>query len=81
MRRNLNMDAIEDHEATDQFVKWKERLERDENWLSPRVEAITEIIGQQNDRYADHSYLIVDEIAYFLDIVAVAIGTGTEQSQ
>jgi hypothetical protein len=39
MRRNEAMDTIEqgDQAVTDQLVKWKERLEQDENWLSQRV--------------------------------------------
>ncbi|SPJ79981.1 uncharacterized protein FTOL_08372 [Fusarium torulosum] len=36
MRRNEGMDTTEqgDQEATDQLIKWKRKLEQDENWLS-----------------------------------------------
>nr|RBQ98575.1 hypothetical protein FVER53263_20036 [Fusarium verticillioides] len=63
----------EDPAVTDQLVKWKEQLEKDENWLSRRVRVITDVVDQHKDRYPDHAFLIVDESIYFLDIVAVAL--------
>ncbi|KAF5700423.1 global transactivator [Fusarium mundagurra] len=74
MRQNQAIDVIEqgDEVATGQLVKWRERLEADENWLSPRVEMILDVVYQHRDRYPDHSILIVDESVFFLDILAIA---------
>ncbi|KAF4502692.1 global transactivator [Fusarium agapanthi] len=73
MRRNEAIETYEDQAATDQLVKWKERLEKDENWLSRRVRVITDVVDQHKDRHPDHLFLIVDESIYFLDIVAIAL--------
>jgi SNF2 family DNA or RNA helicase len=74
MRRNEAVDVIEqgDEAATDQLVKWRERLEADENWLSPRVQMVLDVVYRHQDRFPDHSFLIVDESVYFLDILAIA---------
>ncbi|KAF5603649.1 global transactivator [Fusarium pseudocircinatum] len=67
-------DVIEqgDEIATDHLIKWRERLEVDENWLSRRVEVVLDVVYQHIDRHPDHSFLIVDESVYFLDILAIA---------
>ncbi|EWG45972.1 hypothetical protein FVEG_06600 [Fusarium verticillioides 7600] len=72
MRQNQALDVIEqgDEAAADQLVKWRERLEADENWLSHRVEMILDIIYRHQDRFPDHSFLIMDESVYLLDILA-----------
>ncbi|KAG9503678.1 hypothetical protein J7337_003629 [Fusarium musae] len=43
MRRNEALENFEnaDPAATDQLVKWKEQLEKDENWLSRRIGTLT----------------------------------------
>ncbi|RKK98132.1 hypothetical protein BFJ68_g9281 [Fusarium oxysporum] len=75
MRRNEAMETFEqgNEAATDQLVQWKKRLEQDENWLSRRVRVITDVVDQHKDQFPDHSFLIVDESIYFLDIVAIAL--------
>ncbi|KAF4452838.1 global transactivator [Fusarium austroafricanum] len=75
MRRNQAVDVIEQGEevATDQLIKWRMRLEADENWLSRRVQMILDVVDRHRDRYPDHSFLIVDESVYFLDIIATAL--------
>ncbi|KAF5663333.1 global transactivator [Fusarium denticulatum] len=71
---NQAADLIEegDETATGRLSKWRERLERDENWLSRHVEVVLDVVRQHIDRYPDHSFLIVDESVYFLDILAIA---------
>ncbi|KAF5530049.1 global transactivator [Fusarium mexicanum] len=74
MRGKQATDEIEQggEAATEQLINWRERLEADENWLSRRVEVILDVIRQHIDIYPDHSFLIVDESVYFLDILAIA---------
>ncbi|KAM0319440.1 hypothetical protein ACHAPQ_010348 [Fusarium lateritium] len=75
MRRNQAVDVIEqgDEVATDQLIRWRERLETDENWLSHRVQMILDVVDRHRDRYPDHSFLIADESVYFLDILGIAL--------
>lgn len=51
MRRNEGMDTTEqgDQEATDQLIKWKKKLEQDENWLSQWVMLVLDVVDKHKN--------------------------------
>ncbi|KAF5677871.1 global transactivator [Fusarium denticulatum] len=57
----------------------KKRMEKDENRLSRPVRVITGVVDQHKDRCPDHSFLIVDESIYFLDMSQLPSKTGSNQ--
>jgi hypothetical protein len=53
MRRNEAVDTFEegDQVATDQLIKWRKKLEDNENWLSRLVTVVLDVVDQHKDRY------------------------------
>lgn len=53
MRRNEAVDTFEegDQVTTYQLIKWRERLEDNENWLSRRITVVLDVVDQHKDRH------------------------------
>jgi SNF2 family DNA or RNA helicase len=52
---------------------WPVHIREGENWRSPRIDVIIDIINQSRDRRPGDSILVLDESAQFLMILEVAI--------
>jgi SNF2 family DNA or RNA helicase len=79
--KNPNHDIDEDLAAADvlseakeieEWVLWREEIERNENWRSSRIETIIDIFNQFRDKDPDCSVIIFDDSIFFLDIIEVA---------
>jgi SNF2 family DNA or RNA helicase len=58
-----------------EWEEWRTMIREGDNCLSERVDAILDIINLSRDRRPGDSILILDESAYFLEILEVAITT------
>lgn len=59
--------------AQAQLLQWRQELEQGENWRSPRVDKIIEVILFHHRHRPDDAIVITDESLFFLDIIELAI--------
>ncbi|KAK0125596.1 hypothetical protein ONS95_000396 [Cadophora gregata] len=67
------VDAFSEAKEIEQWVRWKEEIEKNENWRSSRIDAIIDILNEFRDKDPTFKVIIFDESVYFLDIVEVAL--------
>jgi SNF2 family DNA or RNA helicase len=61
-----------------EWEEWRNHIREGENCLSERVDVVIDLINQARDRRPGDSILIMDQSAFFLDILHVAVTTMDE---
>lgn len=66
-------DIIElDEDGEKKLREWREHIEKDFNWRSPRVDVIVDTVNNHRGLRQDDAIVVMDESVLFLDILAIA---------